>query len=52
MPRWQIGLACRLRQGEALGLRWEYADLDSGHLHVWHQLQRLPWRHGCADPAT
>jgi len=47
--RWLVGLACGLRQGEALGLRWDYANLDTGELRVWHQLQRLPWRHGCAS---
>jgi integrase len=50
--RWSVGLACGLRQGEALGLRWPYVDLDVGELRVWCQLQRLPWRHGCADPAS
>ncbi len=47
--RWSVGLACGLRQGEALGLRWPYVNLDSGELRVWFQLQRLPWRHGCPD---
>lgn len=50
--RWKIGLACGLRQGEALGLRWSFTDLDAGQLRVWYQLQRLTWRHGCADPAA
>jgi integrase len=50
--RWSVGLACGLRQGEALGLRWSYVDLDSGELRVWFQLQRLPWRHGCTDIAA
>jgi len=45
--RWAVGLACGLRQGEALGLRWRYADLDAAELRVWYQLQRLTWRHGC-----
>jgi integrase len=49
--RWSVGLACGLRQGEALGLRWAFTDLDAGEMHVWWQLQRLPWRHGCADVA-
>jgi integrase len=49
--RWSVGLACGLRQGEALGLRWSYMDLDTGEMQIWHQLQRLPWRHGCADIA-
>jgi integrase len=43
--RWKVGLACGLRQGEALGLRWpQVSDHD---LKVWWQLQRLTWRHGC-----
>jgi site-specific recombinase XerD len=48
---WSVGLACGLRQGEALGLRWSFVDLDSGTLRVWYQLQRLNWRHGCVDIA-
>jgi integrase len=39
-----------LRQGEALGLRWQHVDLDAATLTVRWQLQRLAWRHGCADP--
>jgi integrase len=30
-----------LRQGEALGLRWEDVDLEGGLLHVRFQLQRI-----------
>jgi integrase len=48
--RWSVGLALGLRQGEALGLRWKYVDLDKKVIKVWWQLQRLSWRHGCADP--
>lgn len=47
--RWSVGLACGLRQGEALGLRWEFIDLDTGDVKVWWQLQRNTWRHGCPD---
>ncbi len=50
--RWSVGLACGLRQGEALGLRWRFVDLDAGELRVFWQLQRLPWQHGCSDPAA
>jgi integrase len=39
-----------LRQGEALGLRSAYTDLDSGSIKVWWQLQRLGWQHGCDNP--
>jgi integrase len=48
--RWSVALACGLRQGEALGLRWEYVDVRTGDLKVWWQLQRNTWKHGCADP--
>lgn len=47
--RWSVALAEGLRQGEALGLRWQYVDLDTGVMKVWWQLQRLTWRHGCED---
>jgi integrase len=55
--RWSTGLACGLRQAEALGLRWPFLDIDGpdgmpGAMRVWYQLQRLPWLHGCADPAA
>jgi integrase len=36
-----VALALGLRQGEALGLRWEDVDLDSGSLAVRFQLQRV-----------
>jgi integrase len=49
--RWSVGLACGLRQGEALGLRWPFLDLDAAEMHIGWQLQRLPWRHGCGDVA-
>lgn len=48
--RWSIALAMGLRQGEAIGLRWQYLDLDAGVMKVHWQLQRLTWRHGCEDP--
>ncbi len=48
--RWSVGLALGLRQGEALGLRWKYVDLDGGQVKVWWQIQRTKWRHGCANP--
>lgn len=48
--RWSIALAMGLRQGEALGLRWQYVDLDAGVMRIWWQLQRLTWRHGCENP--
>jgi len=48
--RWSVALGLGLRQGEALGLRWQHVDLDAGTLTVRWQLQRLAWRHGCVDP--
>lgn len=48
--RWSVALAEGLRQGEALGLRWKYVDLDTGVMKIWWQLQRLTWQHGCEDP--
>lgn len=50
--RWITGLVCGMRQGEVLGLRWPYVDLEAAELRAWWQLQRLTWRHGCADPAA
>lgn len=47
--RWSVGLALGLRQGEVLGLRWPYVDLDVGEMRVWWQLQRRPFEHGCSD---
>jgi integrase len=48
--RWVIGVGMGFRQGECLGLRWQYVDLDNGLFHPQWQLQRLTWRHGCDDP--
>lgn len=50
--RWSVGLALGLRQGEALGLRWSYVDLDAGELRVWWQLHRRGHEHGCGTPPT
>lgn len=38
--RWIVGLALGLRQGEALGLRWEDVDLDARLLRIRRALQR------------
>ncbi|WP_431897218.1 tyrosine-type recombinase/integrase [Nonomuraea sp. bgisy101] len=48
--RWSVALALGIRQGEALGLRWSYIDLETGEIRAWFQIQRSEWRHGCADP--
>lgn len=47
--RWAIGVGMGFRQGEALGLRWTYVDLEHGLFHPAWQLQRLTWKHGCRD---
>ncbi|MDF5753027.1 site-specific integrase [Spongiactinospora sp. TRM90649] len=48
--RWSVALALGIRQGEALGLRWSFVDLDAGVIKAWYQVQRKPWEHGCEDP--
>jgi integrase len=45
--RWSVALALGLRQGEALGLRWSFVDLDRGEIRVWWQLRRRAFDHGC-----
>lgn len=51
LARWWVALALGLRQGETLGLMWDYIDLDSKTptLRVQWELIRLKWRHGCDD---
>ncbi|MFF7193060.1 tyrosine-type recombinase/integrase [Streptomyces sp. NPDC008079] len=48
--RWVVGVGMGFRQGECLGLRWKYVDLEAELFHPQWQLQRLTWRHGCTDP--
>src|ERR1022692_9982 len=50
--RWSVALAVGIRQSEAIGLRWQYVDLDAGTIEVGWQLRRARYRHGCDDPAT
>jgi integrase len=45
--RWALALALGLRQGEALGLRWEDVDLDHGVLRVRRSRLRPRYAHGC-----
>jgi integrase len=52
--RWAYGMSVGNRQGEVLGLRWEYMNIDvpegePGEARISWQLQRLTWEHGCAD---
>lgn len=48
--RWSVALTTGPRQGEVLGLRWKYLDLDTGEVQINWQIQRLEWQHGCDDP--
>ena len=48
--RWSVALALGIRQGEALGLRWSYVDLETGTIRAWFQIQRTEWQHGCGHP--
>lgn len=45
--RWAVALALGLRQGEALGLKWEDVDLDKGTLRIRRSLLRPKYEHGC-----
>jgi integrase len=45
--RWADALALGLRQGEALGLRWDDVDLDKGILRIRRSRLRPKYEHGC-----
>lgn len=47
--RWSVALALGIRQSEAIGLRWQFVDLDAGTIEVGWQLKRAHFRHGCGD---
>lgn len=46
-PRWVVALALGLRQGEALGLKWEHVDLDTGLIRIRRNRLRPKYQHGC-----
>ncbi|WIM97800.1 site-specific integrase [Actinoplanes oblitus] len=48
--RWRCGFGLGLRQGEALGLRWPWLDIDSEQpeARIHWQLHRRPFLHGCS----
>lgn len=48
--RFAIALAVGLRQGEAIGMQWEYFDPTERTWRIRYALQRQTWRHGCTDP--
>lgn len=47
-----VALALGLRQGEALGLRWDDIDFNAGTVRVSHQLQRIDGRLTLVPPKT
>jgi integrase len=47
--RWVVALALGLRQGEALGLKWEHVDLDNGTLRIRNNRLRPKYEHGCGN---
>ncbi len=49
---YSVALTMGLRQGEALGLRWQDIDLDMGYIRVSKQLQRLDGKLQLVDLKT
>ena len=49
---YSVALTMGLRQGEALGLRWQDIDLDLGYLRVAKQLQRMDGQFALVEPKT
>ena len=49
---YSVALTMGLRQGEALGLRWQDVDLALGYLRVAKQLQRVDGRLQLVEPKT
>lgn len=49
---YSVALTIGLRQGEALGLRWQDVDLDVGVLTVSKQLQRIEGEFRLVEPKT
>ncbi|MGX9921914.1 tyrosine-type recombinase/integrase [Streptomyces sp. NPDC002248] len=47
--RWAVALALGLRQGEALGLKWDDIDTARGVLYVRRSRRRPRYAHGCGD---
>jgi integrase len=45
--RWAVALALGLRQGEALGLKWDDVDLDKGTIRIRRSRIRPRYEHGC-----
>ncbi len=49
---YSVALTLGLRQGEALGLRWQDVDLQLGYLRVEKQLQRIESKFQLVEPKT
>ncbi len=49
---YSVALTMGLRQGEALGLRWQDIDLEMGYLRVTKQLQRIDGQFVLVEPKT
>jgi integrase len=47
-----LAVAIGIRQGEALGLRWNDVDLDAGRITIKHTLQRIGGRLALVEPKT
>jgi integrase len=49
---YSVALAQGLRQGEALGLRWDDVDLEMGYIRITKQLQRIHGAPQLVEPKT
>ena len=49
---YSVALTMGLRQGEALGLRWQEVDLELGYMRISKQLQRIDGRLQLVEPKT
>ncbi len=47
-----VALTMGLRQGEALGLRWNDVDLELGYIRINRQLQRVNHKYELVEPKT
>jgi integrase len=47
-----VALTMGLRQGEALGLRWQDVDLEMGYIRISRQLQRVEHKYELVEPKT
>lgn len=47
--RWAAAFLTGARQGELLGLRWSYVNLDHGTMNISWQLQHISKAHGCGE---